>query len=222
MIVERGNTNQDVWVTEIDADCEVVPQFNLDPDLIPAVSHVDLSFNRILTLSGLEVFPNLESLIMDNNCLTDEMEIPLMRRLRVLSLNKNYILDLDRLLKNLQRATPRLRFLSLLNNPACPTEMENSSYTASDYKNYRMYVIKALPTLRFLDSQKVSDRELAEASGRISPGPLDLSAIEELFPTQIWRAQRAEEATTSKYGKILTSYHGRNSEGNRFIRNNDL
>ena len=126
-------------MAEIDEDLEAIPQRHLDPTVLASISYMDLSFNRITSLTGLDIYDNLETLILDNNSLTDEsIDFPLLRRLRVLSLNKNYILDLKLLLKNLQRAAPKLRFLSLLNNPACPTEMENSSYTAIDYQNYRL------------------------------------------------------------------------------------
>ena len=84
----------------------------------------------------------------------------------------------------------------------------------------RLQVVGTLPTLRFLDSQKVTRAEINEATGRLSPGPLDLGAIEQLYPTQIWG--KTAMPASGRYGKVLAAYQGKNSEGNRFIRNRDL
>ena len=58
----------------------------------PRIEHLDLSYNIIHNLNGLEHFAVLTDLILDNNSLGDSLEFPtLMPRLRTLSLNKNRV-----------------------------------------------------------------------------------------------------------------------------------
>lgn len=104
---------------------------------------------------------------------------------------------------------------------------------------FRIQVVRALPSLRFLDSQVITEPERDEAAGRgrrpssdaTTLGPLDLAAIEKLYPTQTWRQkgppENVTETSSSKYGRVLARSRsggrgGGHSEGNRFIRNNDL
>lgn len=55
------------------------------------VHSLDLSYNELVTLKGLEGFPHLRELILDNNQLTDNLNIPLLPHLHTLSLNKNRV-----------------------------------------------------------------------------------------------------------------------------------
>ncbi|KAK2550682.1 Leucine-rich melanocyte differentiation-associated protein [Acropora cervicornis] len=43
------------------------------------------------TLNGIHLFEDLEELILDNNQLGDDVEIPLLQHLHTLTLNKNRI-----------------------------------------------------------------------------------------------------------------------------------
>lgn len=56
---------------------------------------VDLSYNRLTTLAGVEKFSAVEELILDNNCLDDNTQFPHNLRLRTLSLNKNNVRKRD-------------------------------------------------------------------------------------------------------------------------------
>lgn len=51
----------------------------------------NFSYNCLETLSGLEQFPRLEELILDNNKLADGVGFPLLPHLRTLSLNNNQV-----------------------------------------------------------------------------------------------------------------------------------
>jgi Leucine-rich repeat (LRR) protein len=55
------------------------------------VKFLDLSFNCLITLQGVEKFPNLEELVLDNNKLSDNIFIPQLPNLQILSLNKNNV-----------------------------------------------------------------------------------------------------------------------------------
>ncbi|KAH9642053.1 hypothetical protein HF086_008740 [Spodoptera exigua] len=56
------------------------------------VKCLDLSYNCIETLKGLEQFSRLEELILDNNKLGDAVSFPYLSNLKTLSLNNNEIL----------------------------------------------------------------------------------------------------------------------------------
>lgn len=52
---------------------------------------------------------------------------------------------------------PNVKYLSLLGNPCCPTSSDIS------YQRYRYFVIYRLPSVKFLDSQLVTEDEREEA-----------------------------------------------------------
>lgn len=55
------------------------------------VHSLDLSYNELTSLRGLEMFPLLRELVVDNNHLTDNVVFPYMPYLHTLSLNKNRV-----------------------------------------------------------------------------------------------------------------------------------
>lgn len=55
------------------------------------VQSLDLSYNDLVTLKGLEKFPLLKELVLDNNQLNDSLVLPYMPHLHTLSLNKNLV-----------------------------------------------------------------------------------------------------------------------------------
>ncbi|XP_063968810.1 leucine-rich melanocyte differentiation-associated protein-like isoform X2 [Lytechinus pictus] len=197
------------------------------------VKRVDLSFNQIKTLKGLESFHQLEELVMDNNALDDSLHIPLMPHLHTLHMNKNTISDINSLIDKLQMSVPSLTFLSLLGNEACPNELSSSEKDEEDYQRYRYFVIYSIPTLKFLDHRPVSMKERNEAK-RIGSlmkvaRPADVDDAEDALsantthysplPSQTRNVDGDHQGT---YGRCKYVYYGRHSEGNRFIRNNDL
>lgn len=53
---------------------------------------LDLSYNRLKSVVGIEQFSCLEELVLDNNELTDSsLTLPLLPRLHTLTLNKNQV-----------------------------------------------------------------------------------------------------------------------------------
>ena len=70
---------------------------------------------------------------------------------------------MEKLLKQLARNFPNLRFLSLLGNKACPNQLSSAEKDEEDYRRYRYFVISKLQSLRFLDSSKVTNIERRRA-----------------------------------------------------------
>ncbi|XP_043911454.1 leucine-rich melanocyte differentiation-associated protein [Protopterus annectens] len=188
--------------------------------------------SRQRSLEGLKEFSCLEELILDNNLLGNDLRLPRLPYLHTLTLNKNQITELDRLLNHLAEALPSLEYLSLLGNVACPNELVSLENDEDDYQRYRYFVIHKLTKLKFLDSRKVTAKESLEAKARgaymkvvkprdgvVSSG--SDSACDETPYTPL--PQSKEPASPSG---ILTKcryvYIGKHSEGNRFIRDDQL
>lgn len=55
------------------------------------IRYIDLSYNKISSLEGLEQFANVETLILDCNYIGDNIHIPNLPALTTLSLNKNQV-----------------------------------------------------------------------------------------------------------------------------------
>jgi len=199
---------------------------------------LDLSFNSISALDHLEGFTKLETLVADNNTINGAQPglAALADTLRVLSVNNNSIDDLDTFLDSL---TPlkSLRILSMLKNPACPSMFFGGD--SEDYARHRLYVIHKLRTLELLDTQPVTPKERSEAIRR---GAFLKTAKPEAKPTGDDGAAKTEveqsdaefmpglnqsmtapgRSGPAKYGVCSYVYYGKQSEGNRFILNEDL
>ncbi|XP_058433963.1 leucine-rich melanocyte differentiation-associated protein isoform X6 [Marmota monax] len=185
------------------------------------------------SLEGLSAFRSLEELILDNNLLGDDLVLPGLPQLHTLTLNKNRITDLERLLDHLAEVTPALEYLSLLGNVACPNELVSLEKDEEDYKRYRCFVLHKLPNLKFLDARKVTRQERKEALVRgafmkvvkpkASSGDLAASASPEMHHyTPLPSASRELTSHRGVLGKCRYVYYGKNSEGNRFIRDDQL
>uniref|UniRef100_A0A0B6ZDE4 Leucine-rich melanocyte differentiation-associated protein n=1 Tax=Arion vulgaris TaxID=1028688 RepID=A0A0B6ZDE4_9EUPU len=219
------------------SDVESLP-LHLIQDYCNITSRLDLSFNRLKSLRGLEHFKFLKELVLDNNELGDNIVFPRLQDVHTLTLNKNRLTDLNQLLSQLVEKLSNLTYLSLLGNEACPNQLSSSDKDDEDYQRYRYYVLYKLPGLKFLDSTPVGTMEVAEAK-RVGPymlvvrpkdtdleqDPTDLtpdSPSADLFsplPAESTPDQTDHQGT---FGKSKYIYYGRHSEGNRFIRNKDL
>ncbi|KAJ8022664.1 Leucine-rich melanocyte differentiation-associated protein [Holothuria leucospilota] len=197
------------------------------------IKRLDLSFNQLRSVEGLEYFKDLEELILDSNQLDDTVTFPNLAQLHTLILNKNNIKDVDSLIAKIRKHLPGVTYISLLGNTACPNELSDSQKDEEDYQRYRYYVIFKLPQLKFLDSRPVSKQERIEAKRRGSymrvAKPTTPNEEEKEEPPSPVSSQYTPLPTNSKegyhkgsFGKCRYVYYGRHSEGNRFIRNNDL
>ncbi|XP_043332390.1 leucine-rich melanocyte differentiation-associated protein isoform X3 [Cervus elaphus] len=182
------------------------------------------------SLEGLSAFGSLEELILDNNLLGDDLVLPGLPRLHTLTLNKNQITDLEYLLDHLAEVTPALEYLSLLGNVACPNELVSLEKDEEDYKRYRCFVLHKLPNLKFLDARKVTKQEREEALVRgafmkvVKPKPSSDRVVvsPKSHYTPLPSASRELTSHRGVLGKCRYIYYGKNSEGNRFIRDDQL
>ncbi|XP_067936626.1 leucine-rich melanocyte differentiation-associated protein-like [Watersipora subatra] len=214
-------------------DCYLIPEELYS--YAQQVKTLDLSYNSIRDLEGLEHFSDsLEALILDNNEITETTEFEELPQLQLLSLCNNLITDLYAFIDGVASKLPRLMYLSLLGNKACPDSLTQSDCDEVDYARYRKYVIYKIPGLKFLDSKPVTDAERKEAkrAGQYMRVIKPQTSVEEEFERsersiyrplpEDSRSQQSNKSTRGTLKKARSSYHGRHSEGNRFIRNNDL
>ncbi|KAL6080200.1 leucine-rich melanocyte differentiation-associated protein-like [Balamuthia mandrillaris] len=198
------------------------------------VRRLDLSHNALTDLSGLKGFSRLDSLVLDCNQLSEDPSFPSLPSLRTLCANDNNIEELEVFLEKVEKALPSLTYLSLLKNPCCPNYFTGKDQ--EDYQRYRYFVIYKLQGLKFLDSSAVTDTERQEAKrvgkfvGRVArpaedqynkpPDPTFVA--DESLPALPADLRPVEPPSKAYFGKSKYVYYGRQSEGNRFILNDDL
>ncbi len=177
-------------------------------------------------------FVALESLVADSNAVGSQQAWSPKATLTTLSVNDNKIDDLELFLGRVRDAFPNLTFLSLLKNPCCPNYFMGKDQ--QDYNRYRLFVVSMLPLLKFLDSSRVTAEERSEAK-RVG------HLMRVAKPAQLLRAEQPpaeqqeeseeeetpEEAAAAGRGKVSFGvsryvYYGKQSEGNRFITNEEL
>lgn len=56
------------------------------------VKSLDLSFNSLTTLNHSELFSDLEEFVLDNNNLNDNIKLPHLPNLQILSMNNNNVI----------------------------------------------------------------------------------------------------------------------------------
>jgi len=194
------------------------------------VTRLDLSFNAIEKLEHLGHFAHLQSLVADNNRISSDQNFPKLDGLKTLSVNNNNITDLKEFIASIRDKFPNITFLSMLKNPACPNEFTGRD--AEDYQRYRYYVLFRLKGLRFLDSTEVTDIEKKEAErvgsfalpARPDPSQFkrQTSPVEETPENALPAELKQEGVGKASFGVSNYIYYGRQSEGNRFIMNEDL
>eukprot|EP00755_Sulcionema_specki_P013909 Sspe_Gene.55283::Locus_30412_Transcript_1_1_Confidence_1.000_Length_971::g.55283::m.55283 len=194
-----------------------------------AVTKLDVSQNSLSNIAGLEAFPKLTALILDNNTIESIENFPKLPNLLILWLNKNKITDLEHLLGVLRTRTPRLKYLSLLGNPVCKSELGGN--TKDEAERYRIYTVYRLPSLELLDSAPVTatERKVAKERGSFlkvvkpraeAQHKADTAAPAENKYYKDTPAREGQHATFLGYQKH--QYTGKSSEGNRFIKDDQL
>jgi len=197
----------------------------------PEVKHLDLSYNSIIKIENIDRFVNLTTLVVDNNQLESDQTFPFLDKLRTLSVNNNNITDLRMFIDNIKDKFPQLTYMSMIKNPACPNEITGRD--SDDYQRYRLYVLYRLKDLRFLDSSPVTEEEKREALrvGHLSlparPDPAQYRrAVPATSPEDVYstlpQELKQEGVGRASFGVSSYVYYGRQSEGNRFIMNDDL
>lgn len=194
------------------------------------VTSLDLSYNRICTLDGLQYFRNLNELMLDNNQLDDNINFPYISSLHTLSLNNNKISQLEYFLAKVKDSFPNIKYLSILGNTACPSQISHVDKDEEDYQRYRYFVLYILENLDFLDSRTVTHQERYEGKQRgiymkiVRPSFQNNCIEEKTYNRKVYSPLPALPMKSHHgiYGKCVYRYTGKHSEGNRFIRNNDL
>ncbi|XP_011482719.1 leucine-rich melanocyte differentiation-associated protein [Oryzias latipes] len=213
-------------------DAKEIPHF-LGDTYGQIARRLDLSFNQLRSLAGLKMFTELEELVVDNNLLGNDLQLPRLPNLHTLTLNKNQLTDIEALLEHLADVTPSLKYLSLLGNEACPNQLVSPDKDEDDYQRYRYFVLHKLPQLKFLDTRKVTKTELMEARARgafmkvVKPKseavPNEAGSGSCSLPyTPLPRGSRDAKNHKGVFAKCRYIYYGKHSEGNRFIRNDQL
>lgn len=228
MVVVNGSQ-----VSCIGHDWEDIPDF-LGAKYGEVARRLDLSFNQLRSLTGLKAFSQLEELIVDNNLLGNDLRLPRLPRLHTLTLNKNQFTDIEALLEHLVEVTPALEYLSLLGNEACPNQLVSMDKDEDDYQRYRYFVLHKLTNLKFLDTRKVTQSERSEAEARgafmkVVKPKNDQDTASDLRSESIVTSytplpRGSKDARNHKgvFTKCRYVYYGKHSEGNRFIRNDQL
>ncbi|XP_023182648.1 leucine-rich melanocyte differentiation-associated protein [Xiphophorus maculatus] len=219
-------------ISYIGQDSKDIPHF-LGETYGKFARRLDLSFNQLRSLAGLKMFTELEELVVDNNLLGNDLQLPRLPKLHTLTLNKNQLTDIEALLEHLADVTPSLEYLSLLGNEACPNQLVSLDKDDDDYQRYRYFVLYKLPQLKFLDSRKVTKKELMEAQARgafmkvVKPKlealPNEAGLENRPLPyTPLPQGSRDARNHKGVFAKCRYIYYGKHSEGNRFIRNDQL
>uniref|UniRef100_A0A8C4NHV6 Leucine-rich melanocyte differentiation-associated protein n=1 Tax=Dicentrarchus labrax TaxID=13489 RepID=A0A8C4NHV6_DICLA len=227
-------------ISYIGHDCKNIPDF-LGDRYGKFARRLDLSFNQLRSLAGLKMFTELEELVADNNLLGNDLRLPRLPKLHTLTLNKNQIsfetnpspflifdLQSSALLEHLADVTPSLEYLSLLGNEACPNQLVSPDKDEDDYQRYRYFVLHKLPQLKFLDTRKVTKKEVMEAQARgafmkvVKPKSEAGPESHPLPYTPLPRGSRDAKNHKGVFAKCRYVYYGKHSEGNRFIRNDQL
>lgn len=114
---------------------------------------LDLTENEITDLSFLKTFHKLQSLVLDKNRHMNPKSMPLMKNLQILWLNSCNIPDISKWIDVIRVKCPKLRCLSLINNPGAKSLVNLS--TSHENAEYRSYVAHKLKKLENLDEAPV-------------------------------------------------------------------
>lgn len=174
-----------------------------------AILHVNLSHNEFTDPTKLSVFKNLVELNLDNNNINEESKFPVLYALETFSLNNNKISKLPKFVKAIANSFKKLAYLGILGNPVCPS-ITLSNYE-EEYGVFRCKLVRNIPTLKFLDWKQVTAQERKSTT---------LKRFEEYSPLPASNLETKEHIGTA--GKVRYTYVGKQSEGNRFIRNKHL
>ncbi|XP_022653422.1 leucine-rich melanocyte differentiation-associated protein-like [Varroa jacobsoni] len=161
----NAGASEGTEVRLVDREVQRLPDWVLHKFALSAET-LDLSWNSITTLVGLDALVRLRHLILDNNSLRDPFVIEACSGpfLETLSINKNLFDDLKSLIEAIRQAFPRIRHLSVLGNPCCPDQLTHPrEVDGDDYARYRLYVISQLSFLEFLDCTEVTIQERKKA-----------------------------------------------------------
>lgn len=205
---------------------------------------IDLTGNRLRSGVNLDRFSRMHTLILDKNEMTAASfgsDFPVLPNVTTLWLNHNQFTDLIALVDVVARCCPNVTYVSMMKNPCVPDMyFGTDSGDADAYQRYRYYVVYRLTHITMLDATPVDAVERKEAmscGARMAPrkpvaaarsgdGDSDQSGQSGQSGGSADHKSRRPKAPEGKPGAFLAKgkprYDGSNSEGNRFIVNDDL
>ncbi|CAD8144143.1 unnamed protein product [Paramecium pentaurelia] len=178
----------------------------------PTIKHLDVSSNLLKSGKEFSMFPNLETLIIDNNYFFRLDDFPVLPFLITLSANKNTFNNFEMFIQHCKDKFPKLNHVSLIKNPICPM------FTQGEEENiiYRAKFIQEIPLLKNLDGTPVNPQEA-------DPNFWKLKQQTKLQQTQNYDEQkRGTIDYNTKYQKPNSKTVKTKSEGNRFVKNTHL
>ena len=102
-------------------------------------------------------YPNIQTLVLDNNCLTNIQDFPKLKKLECIWLNNNFLTQLEPILRVLKEQAPNLKHISLLGNLCCARYLFHEKQHA--YGNYRRLIAKYFPKLESIDFEDIQTKE---------------------------------------------------------------
>ncbi|KAL0237336.1 hypothetical protein PCE1_000733 [Barthelona sp. PCE] len=190
-----------------------------------SVISLDLTGNQLSNLESLQ-FENLETLTLDENGLTD-LELPhILPHLKTLSLNKNYLENVE-FIEDLALKAPQLEYLSLLFNPCNDFLAPVSDQDARlRYVRFRKFCAGKFPNLKVLDCQEITEDERRDAAYYETAAKVTQTTSAAVPSQRKVIAATAETETESnsktRFGRLRYYYNNESSEGNRFIKEDML
>jgi len=184
-----------------------------------SLKKLDLSSNQIQDFSNFEGLVKLETLIMDKNGLTEMKGFPSLPTVTTLWLNNNKISNLDKALEVLADTVPNLTYLSMLRNPCVPNIYEDFS-KEKEYYEYRNQVIRSFPKLEYIDAQPITPEDKIAAASTSKPSTT--GTTEQKQPKQDFLTDDEQPQSATFFARGAPRQDGKDSEGNRFITNDDL
>ncbi|XP_075232160.1 leucine-rich melanocyte differentiation-associated protein-like isoform X2 [Lycorma delicatula] len=167
-LLTRNDINDKTEMTEEDQrltlayeGLDTMPEF-LVSNFCMFIKILDISHNKFSDVSFLKDFKNLTALILDHNKIDSETKFYPIPSLELLWLNHNMISRLFPFIKHLHHCFPKLKQLSLMDNPGVPPDIDDTTFY--QHLQYRLFTISWFPHLIHLDSRKVSQYEHEEAS----------------------------------------------------------
>ncbi|CAD8143082.1 unnamed protein product [Paramecium octaurelia] len=176
------------------------------------IKHLDISNNLLKSGKEFAYFQNLETLIIDNNYYFNLNDFPQLPQLVTLSANKNNFNNLEIFIEDCQSKFPKLTHLSLIKNPICPMFIGEE-----EYQTYRSTLIKQLRNLKNIDGLPVDPKEG-------DPNYFKQQKIQQQQQQQLNNHDEAKGTIefNQKYSKPVSKTVKQRSEGNRFVKNNQL
>jgi Leucine-rich repeat (LRR) protein len=121
---------------------------------------LDLSFNNIKMIQGLEKLVNLTDLSLYSNQIKELSGLDNLCKLNVFSFGKNFVKSFDYAIIYMKGLKNNLQVLKMADNPFEKAGGQKSG------DEYRLYAIEMLKGLKYLDYELITDEDKKEAKNK--------------------------------------------------------